>query len=264
MMKKTSLLASALMLSTTHVFAAMPLQTDDTGTQGKGHSQIEFGMELFDNREEINGVFCKSTGGAASVAFTYGIADTIDLVTAIPLEWYTDKEEGTTVADENGSGDLALQLKWRFYENSDAGFSLALKPGLTIPTGNENKGFGTGKVSGEVTLCATHEAELANMHFNIGYSYQEYRLDEVNATSKKDLWKASAGAELKVTDMLRTVADLGIETNGEKDADTNPAYILCGLIYSLNDSLDLDLGIKGGLTDAETDTTFLAGVTTRF
>lgn len=264
MRKKTTLLASALMLSSTPLFAAMPLQTDDTGTQGKGHGQIETGFESVSDKENEAGVSCKTTGGAVSATFSYGLTETIDLVAGLPLEWYTEKENGVKVADGNGIGDLALQIKWRFYDDADAGFSLALKPGITIPTGDERKGLGTGKVSGNVTLIATREAELASYHVNLGYSRNEYRLDEDSASSRKNIWHASVAAELNVTDRLRAVGDIGIETNPEKDSDTDPAWILGGLIYGVSDNTDLDIGIRGGLNDAETDTALLAGVTMRF
>jgi hypothetical protein len=264
MQKNKVLLLTMLMLSSAPVFAAMPLQTDDTGTQGKGHSQIEFGMELTSNREINGDISAKSTGGSASGTFTFGLSDRIDLVSTIPCEWYTDKENGVTVADKSGLGDLALQLKWRFLENSDTGFSLAMKPGITIPLGNENKGFGTGKVCGEVTLIVTHEAELLTTNVNFGYSHHEYRLETDKSVLRNDLLSASAGAELNVTDRLRSVGEIGIESCELKDADTNPAYILFGLIYAVNDNFDIDLGIKGALNEAATDSTLLVGITTRF
>lgn len=264
MRKKTVLLASALMLSSTPLFAAMPLVTDDTGTQGAGHSQIEIGVESATNKETEAGVSYKLTGGATSATLTYGLTDKIDLIAGMPWEWYTVKENGLKVADENGIGDLALQIKWRFYEIPDSGFSLALKPGITLPTGDENKGLGTGKISSNVTLIATREAKLATFHVNLGYSRNAYKLDEISESSRKNIWHASMASELNVTDKLRAVADIGIETNPDKESDTDPAYILGGLVYAVNDNTDLDIGIKGGLNDAETDTTLLAGVTMRF
>jgi hypothetical protein len=264
MQKKSALFATALMLCSTPLFAAMPLQTDDTGTQGKGHCQIEIGIESARDKENEEEVSYKMTGGALSATITCGLTDCIDLVAGLPVEWYTEKEDGIKMADENGIGDLALQIKWRFYEMPDSGFSLALKPGLTIPTGDDEKGLGTGKVSGDVTLIATHEAKLATFHFNLGYSHTEYKLDEVSEASRKNIWHASVAAELNVTEKLRAVGDLGIETNSEKESDSDPAYILGGFIYGVNDSLDLDIGIRSGLNEAETDTSLLAGVTMRF
>ena len=58
---------------------------------------------------------------------------------------------------ESGMSDSTLDLKWRFYAEDD--FSLALQPGLTLPTGNEDKGLGTGKTSWAIALLATYEAE---------------------------------------------------------------------------------------------------------
>jgi hypothetical protein len=242
----------------------MPLQTDDTGTQGAGHSQIEIGVESATNKQTEAGVAYKETGGAVSATLTYGLSDSIDLVAGMPYEWYIEKEDGVKVADGNGIGDLALQIKWRFYDNADAGFSLALKPGLTLPTGDADRGLGTGRVSSDVTLIATREARLASYHINLGYSHNEYKLDEVSETSRRNIWHASLAAKLNVTGKLGVVGDLGIETSSDKDADTDPAYILGGLIYAVGDNADLDIGVKSGLNDAETDTTLLAGVTMRF
>jgi hypothetical protein len=264
MQKKSVLLASALMLCSTPLFATMPLVTEDTGTQGTGHGQIEIGVESASDNDDAGGVSYKKTGSSVSTTLSYGLTDNIDLVAAMPWEWNTEKADGLKVADENGVGDVALQIKWRFYNNADAGFSLALKPGLTLPTGNDNKGFGTGKVSGGATLVATHKAKLTSMHFNIGYNRNEYRLEAASDTSNKDIWRASMAAELNVTEKLRAVGDLGIETNPNKGSKTNPAYILGGLIYGVSDNTDLDLGIKGGLNDAETGLALLAGATMRF
>ncbi|NTW53740.1 MAG: transporter [Chlorobaculum sp.] len=264
MQKKSTLLASALMLCSTPLFATMPLVTEDTGTQGTGHGQIELGIDSARDEADDGGVSHKSTNGALSATLCYGLTDNIDLVAGMPWEWYTEKADGVKLTDGNGFGDLALQIKWRFYINEDTGFSFAVKPGLTLPTGNDSKGFGNGKVSGGVTLVATHKAKLTSMHFNIGYNRNEYRLESVSESSNKDIWRASIAAELNVTDKLRAVGDLGIETNPDRESDTDPAYILGGLIYAVNDSADIDLGIRGGLNDAETDTTLLAGVTMRF
>jgi len=264
MKKKIQLLASALLLCSTQAFAAMPLQTDDTGTQGKGHSQIEIGFESARDKETEGGTSYKFTGGAIGTTFTYGLTSNIDLVAGLPWEWYTEKENGLKVADESGYGDLALQIKWRFYEMPDSGFSLALKPGLTLPTGDDDKGLGTGKVSGDVTLIATREAMLATFHFNLGYRHNEYKLDELSETLRKNIWYVSMAGELNVTDKLTAVGDIGIETNSDKDSDTDPAYILGGLIYAVSDYTDLDIGIRSGLNSAETDTTLLAGATIRF
>lgn len=264
MLKRTLPFAIAASLFAAPAFAAMPLVTDDTGTQGKGKLQIELGTEFSRNHENIDGLSVRETGGEFSTALSYGLSDRIDLVAGLPWSWGKVKEDGATVYDEAGAGDLSLQVKWRFFETEDERLSLALKPGISLPTGDEEKDLGNGRVSGEVMFIATHAAKLGALHLNLGYIHNEYRLDEVRSSSRKNIWHASLAGELNVTEKLRTVADIGIETSQDKESDSHPAYLLGGLIYGITDNLDLDLGIKGGLNDAETDTALLAGVTMRF
>ena len=45
--------------------------------------------------------------------------------------------------------------------------------------------------------------------------------------------------------------------------DDHPAFLLGGLIYSVTQNFDIDAGVKWGLNDVETDTTWLAGVALR-
>ncbi len=40
--------------------------------------------------------------------------------------------------------------------------------------------------------------------------------------------------------------------------------MLGGLVYAVNDNLDLDIGIKNALNSAEADRTYLFGITFRF
>lgn len=51
---------------------------------------------------------------------------------------------------------------------------------------------------------------------------------------------------------------------GNKSSNTAPAFILGGLIYSIFEDLDIDLGLKVGLNKPETDYSIVAGVALRF
>jgi hypothetical protein len=263
MLKKSIFLVTALLFGEP-AFAAHPLITDDAGTQGKGHVQLEINSEFARNRETEKGTGIRETGSEITAALSYGLSETIDLVVGLPFVWYKIEENGITVADESGIGDISLEMKWRMYESKDGNFSLALKPGLSLPSGNENKGLGSGKVSGGVVLIATKEGQLGAIHGNIGFTHNEYKLEEESDNTRKDIWHASLAAEMNLAENLRGVANIGIETSDEPHAENHPAFLLGGLIYSLSDDLDLDLGIKTGLNDAETDTTLLAGIAARF
>lgn len=59
---------------------------------------------------------------------------------------------------------------------------------------------------------------------------------------------------------LKIVANIGMERNPVKSSNTHPAFILGGVIYSITENLDIDLGVKRGLNSPETDYSILAGI----
>ena len=233
-------------------FAYHPLITDDTGTQGKGKFQLEVNGEY--GHEKEDGVTTNTTQTAT--ALTYGIIDNVDIALGIPYQQIRTKDsEGTTRHD--GLSDLSIDLKWRFHEKE--GFSLALKPGITLPTGDHNRGLGSGRVTYGIFFIATQEIKPFAIHANLGYRRNENKIDE-----RKDIWHASVAGELEVVKGLKAVANIGVERNPDKASNTHPAFVIGGLVYSVTDNFDIDIGIKGGLNKPETDITTMAGITLRF
>ena len=199
----------------------------------------------------------KSTGGQAAATLSYGVAENVDLVLSLPYLWGKAEVNETTVYNEKGIGDAALETKWRLFEKN--GFSVALKPGISIPTGNDEKGLGAGQLGGHLFLIASQELGSWAFHGNLGYIRNENKVDE-----RKDIWHASLAATWEVIKNLKLVADIGIERNPDDDANNDPAFLIGGIIYSINENFDVDFGVKCGLTKSETDFSLLAGVTFRF
>jgi len=243
---------SLITLLTGSAFAVRPpLVTDEANTIGKGNGELEFNAEYaYDSHE---GVTAKET--VIEPKLTYGLGENIDLSLAAPYKFI--KITGEENFSSDGISDLSLNLKWRFYE--EHGLSFAIRPGITIPTGDHDKDLGAGKMTYSVFLLGTKEAKPWAFHANLGY------LRNANdAEARKDLLFASMAAEVEVAEHLELVADLGIHTNPDKASDNHPAYILGGLIYSVSKDIDIDFGIKGGLTETEPDYTILAGIKLKF
>ncbi len=236
----------------TGAFAAHPLITDDAGTMGAGKAQLELTGEYGHDKED--GVTVKTTQGDA--CFSYGFSDSVDLVVNLPYLHYREKSEAATIS-ENGFSDTSLELKWRFYEYDD--MSLAIKPGMTLPTGDDDKGLGAGKATYSLFFIASQEMDPWGFHLNLGYIRNENTQDD-----EKDIWHASIASTFAVTEDLTAVANLGVESNPDKLSSIDSAFGLVGLVYALSEKVDLDCGIKYGLNDPETDYTVLAGVTWKF
>jgi hypothetical protein len=252
MMKKLLfILVFTFILSGTS-YAAHPLVTDDTGTQGKGKFQLELDGEH--SRKSEDGV--KGNMTQITPILTYGIVDNVDIILGIPYQRWTMKDVDDRIS-EDGFSDDSLDLKWRFYEND--GWGLALKTGITLPAGDADKGLGTGRVMYRLFFITTKELKPWAFHVNLGYMRNDN-----SAHDRKNLWHASIAVEVQVVKDLRAVANIGIQRNPDVDDTMHPAFILGGLIYSLSEHLDLDVGIKGGLNRAEDDITYLAGLTWKF
>jgi hypothetical protein len=237
--------------------AAHPLITDDTGTQGKGKFQLELNAQYDWDEENIEGVSVKAEGLEAAAALSYGIAENVDLIFALPYLWGKAKEDNATVYDENGVGDAVLEVKMRFFVRD--GFSLALKPGMSFPTGNDNRGLGAGTMGGHLFLIASQEIGSWAFHGNLGYIRNENDEQE-----RKDVWHASVAATWEVIKNLKLVANAGIERNPDNQATYDPAFLIGGIIYSFDEHLDIDLGVKYGLNKPEADVSAMVGLAFRF
>lgn len=252
MLKILIMSAVMILVAVATTFAAIPLITDDTGTQGKGNFQLE----LFGEYGQDSDATITTKTSDLSATLTYGIIDTVDIILGIPYQAWRSKDSGSVVRGD-GLSDLSIEAKWRFFDKE--GLSFALKPGLTIPTGDEQQGLGAGRVTYHLLFVATKQMKPWEFDMNLGYLYNENTAGE-----RKNIWSASLDGQFEVIKDLKLVLDTGIATNPDSSSNTPPAYILVGLIWSLRENLDIGLGVKGGLTKPEADIAIRGGITWRF
>lgn len=251
-------LLCGLLFAATAVHAGHPLVTDDAGTVGKGGVQIEINGELaFDRERADDGTTEKGEATEAALAVTYGLTESLDIVVTAPYRWLSTHQDDALTARENGLADMSLDLKWRFLERD--GWGMAIKPGITLPTGNADRGLGSGRTTYRLFLVTTREIAPWALHLNLGYIRNEN-----NGGDRTDLWHASLAGEVELVKELKAVVNVGAETNPTAGSGTHPAFALGGLVYGLSEKISLDAGVKFGLTKPEADVTWLAGVTVKF
>lgn len=246
--------AAAFLMSllSTRAYAAHPLITDDTGTQGMGCFQFELAAEY--GHEKEYGI----TGNTfdLSAAMSYGVVHSVDIVLSLPYSSWRSEEAGTKTS-ESGISDISLEAKWRFYDKD--GLSFAFKPGITFPTGDDEKGLGNGRSTYYLLFITSKVMAPWALHLNLAY-----KRNDNTAEDRKDIFHGSIASTYEVTKGLKLAGDIGLETNPDPESSDSPAYILGGLIYSPSQNLDFSLGLKGGLTKPETDISVRGGVTYRF
>lgn len=227
--------------------AAHPLITEDTGTQGEGHFQIEFTTEHANLRNDSSRQYLALT----SAILTYGVSPSLDvLVSAQHLRLGATE----TASSVHGWADSGLDLKWRFYEAGR--LSLALKPGVTFPTGDSQRGLGVGKSTWSAYLVSTYQVEPWAVHLHLGHLHHNNTFNE-----RVDLWHASAAITRKLGHSLKLVLDGGVDTNTRQEEDSHPVFVTLGVIWVPSDHVDLDAGYRLIQTDTLDSRSWLAGLT---
>ncbi len=237
--------------------AALPMLTDDTGTQGTGKFQMEVAGEYDRDQERFFGITTRESDYGIAAIFTAGVSENIDLAVGSTYFWNSSRDDLGHSSRVDGVGDTALVAKWRI--PLEGGISLALKPFVTLPSGNDEKFLGSGKVDYGVFFITSVEKEPWAVHFNLGYTRNLNTIGERN-----DLWRVSAAVVYSVSAHWKVCADLGLQTNTDRTSETEPAYILAGFIYAPAENLELSLGIKQGLNNQTVDLAVIPGITWRF
>ena len=93
------------------LFAAHPLITEDTGTQGKGNFQLELTSEHA--YEEEDGT--RETTVRANAVLSYGLRDNADVILTLPHRRISSEAADGSRTVNQGTADIGLDLKWRFY-----------------------------------------------------------------------------------------------------------------------------------------------------
>jgi len=231
--------------------AAHPLITEDTATQGKGNSQLELTLDSF--RDRLAGV--KLRGAQTNALYSYGIADPVDLQLGLPYARLVEDDGQSRT--ERGINDAALDVKWRFLESG--ALSLGIKPGITLPTGDDRRILGAGRVTWGALLIGSYQPGTIAFHSHVGY--RDYR----NTLGlKTSLWHASAATTWQVVEPLKLVMDLSRDTNPLPGRGTPLDYLIVGAIWTPARNLDFDLGYRHGASKPALDRGALVGVTLRW
>jgi hypothetical protein len=225
-------------------YAAHPLVSEDTGTQGVGGYQVE-----------INTDWLKDEGVKTRIAtatLTRGVLDNLDTFINLPY----------TLSEPNGFNDVSIGIKWRFFEAD--GFSMGLKPEYRLASGDQEKSLGDGRSGEALTLMTQYEWGAFTWLFNIGSERHRYSDPTKNQESRKYIHKSSVAMLYAINDEWTVLIDSGVRSHSTQQEKSKPQFAVLGLIHQVNDDLDLDIGYKKSLNRSETDKQIGVGITYRF
>jgi outer membrane receptor protein involved in Fe transport len=249
------LFAAIALFAASAAHAAHPLITEDTGTQGKGGFQLELSLErAIEDEHDLH-----EKAWLAAATLSYGLLDNLDLlVGGYYLHFHAQNADEDV--QEHGFGDAAIDFKWRFFERGD--LSIAVKSGLLVPAGDEDKGLSEGETRFNLSLVMSYEPDPWGFHLHLGSFANPGVFDWSGG-----IGHASAAVTYLPREDLKLVADIGRYDLAEPDTEghlNNPMFLTLGAIWSFRENLDFDLGVRYGMRHTEVDWTFLLGTAIRW
>ena len=242
------------------VSAFQPLITDDTGTQGSGGNQVE--MSVGHDRAKAEG----ATQRVWNIPFVYsrGASDSLDLFAGFG---HARIRQDSSSSAASGNLNPILGAKWRFYENETTGSTLAIKPEVIVPVSREREssGFGTGRLSGNLTLVLSQEVPFGAIHLNVGAGGERYR--DARANPNATIRRVSVAPVWDVGARWKLAADVGRALSRAAGVTTRSRFVELGALYSPGKDVDLAFGFIRNTDNASPKSvtnSLTAGVTWRF
>jgi len=275
---KVLLLALLLIPAIVHAFE--PLNTDDAGTVKAGGNQIEqyfFSInrnggsqqaDIVTPGEEFTG---RTDAKAFPFTYTHGLSEQVEA--SLSMTYYIEPS-GTFSKFSN----YVLASKWRFHEDSDLGYALAVKPTVILPAGKQQQvaGLGLAAFNYGLNFIASKYWQDIELHVNAVYMRSPYNTNYSVGTAtdpnRTNIFLLSIAPVWSISKNLRIALDLGAATNPPSSEQYLSHYALIAGIYSLTETIDL--GVSYMRTGANYSETFAAqpagatrsevGVTWRF
>jgi Putative MetA-pathway of phenol degradation len=181
----------------------------------------------------------------APFSFGFGLTDWLELAIK-PSVLYQDDQEASPrrVAMV---GDLVLEAKARLpYRPLD--LDLALVPSLKIPTAEEDRGLGTGKVdAGLVFVMSKEFTDTRQLHFNVGYTAVG-TVSDVDIQDQLFIGLAGATSVAGLAEeRLQVVAEV-FGTTAEEEGGPGDIQGHLGVRYLAREDLILDAAIGRSFT----------------
>jgi hypothetical protein len=241
-----------LFLFSSSALAFEPLNTDDAGTVMAGRNQIEqyfFSINRHGNTsaaptdivtpgEEYAG---QSSAKAFPLTYTRGIYETLEA--SIATTYYTEPTGNFT-----RTSNSILGLKWRFFEDIENQYALAIKPTLIFPASKQQQvyGLGSAAINYGINFIASRYWDNIEVHFNLSYMHSPYNTNYAVGQStdlnRTNIFFMSMAPVWTLFPGVKVALDVGAATNPPIPEQYLSTYGLVALILSPND--DIDVGIS--------------------
>lgn len=241
-----SILAFALC---TDVQAARPLVTEDAVVAGKGVTQFELGIDY-------TRVGDSGEGTSLLLSPINGVTEDTEFSLKVPyiiVEPYDPSKV-------DGWGDTSFIMKHLFVAEGEKTPAILIRMALKLPTGDKDKGLGTGDTNVGFLGALTKDFNPVTIHLNIGYTF----VGNQNIGRYNNEVNYGIAGEYDIGKKVRVVGEIyGLYHPDYKAAEIERRALL-GLTYRIDDTFTIDLAAKRGVEGTGDEYGFIGGVTITF
>ncbi|MDN5280557.1 MAG: hypothetical protein PWR01_4522 [Clostridiales bacterium] len=182
------------------------------------------------------------------IFFNYAVTDDLEIVYTIPVIDYTIKSRILWTRDisESGAGDSSLAFKYRVFDNPKYQMRGAFGLGFKFPTGNDDKGLGTGKTDFEIYTAFSKNFEKIVAHLNLGYVMTGDPNTQFYPDGLADKFYYNIGIEYPHTHNVTVMAEVSGEDWG---AEGMKVDVIPGLRYTPTENFALEVGVPIAVTN---------------
>jgi hypothetical protein len=158
-----------VLLTAGPAFAGPPLLTDDTGTPGDKHWEINVAFTIDKRHSE-------STYEAPVLDLNYGIGDNIQIKYEVPWLIRHEQETGT----KSGLGNSVFGVKWRFLDQERYGVNMSVYPQFEFnpPTSSADRGLVDEGTNLLLPIQVSRKFGPVWVNGELGYMFRQHHEDE--------------------------------------------------------------------------------------
>jgi hypothetical protein len=189
----------------------------------------------------------------------FGLTDTAEAQIGWTAYGHARTRDAAGVASQSGVGDVLAAFKLNLAHPDGSGFSVALKPYATLPTGGGAIGAGTWGAG-----------LLVPLSFDLGHGLQLTATPELDATPDQDrhgrhlAYGSAAGLQQKLSEAVSLAIEAQIIRDNDPSGHATMALSQVSLAWQPGKNTQLDIGAVAGLNHASPDIELIAGVSRRF
>ena len=228
-------------------------------TVDKGHLQVELGLGDWTLDKQADSR--TDTILAGDVSLRYGIGDTTEL----RLGWtgyghVRVRDRATGVADRtSGMGDVTVGIKQNLAHPDGDGFSIALLPFATLPTGRNQ--VGAGDWGAGLLVPVTY---ALNRTFTLELTPEIDAAVDEDGNGRHLAYGGVVGLQAKLGEKAGIAAEL--QATRDRDPDQHATMTTAGLsfAYQPQGQSQFDIGVNAGLNHEAPDLEVYFGVSRKF